>query len=81
MVLDGIQPIMTCLPTVASAAPVTTNTETVPLQVNAKANSKYFCLSTLEEVEEAIRKHTEETYSHFVVAKKTKAYGTSGKRL
>ena len=38
--------------------------------------SKYFCVSTSAEVEELIRTHTEDTFSHFVVAKKTKAYGS-----
>ena len=50
-------------------------------EVNKEKESKYFCVSTLDEVEDTIRKHAEDTYSHFVVAKKTKAYGTSGQNL
>lgn len=65
MVLATIQQISSLTPSMVP------NTN---LQLEVK-NPKYFCLSTTEEVEEAIRKHTEETFSHFVVAKKTKAYG------
>jgi len=42
-----------------------------------KVKSKYVCMSTLGDMEEAIRTHSEETFSHFVVAKKTKAYGST----
>lgn len=42
---------------------------------------KYFCVATLEEVEETIRRHSEETFSHFVVAKKTKAFGSPGEQF
>ena len=43
-----------------------------------KTTCQYFCVPTLEELEERIRKHSEETFSHFVVAKKTKDFGTPG---
>ena len=41
---------------------------------------KYICVGTLKEVEDEIRRHSEETFSHFVVAKKTKGFGKTGKR-
>ena len=43
-----------------------------------KTTCQYFCVGTLEELEEKIRKHSEETFSHFVVAKKTKGFGAIG---
>jgi len=46
-----------------------------------KPACRYFSVATHEEVEETIRKHSLETYSHFVVAKKTKAFGSSGMML
>lgn len=39
---------------------------------------KYIYVGTLKEVEDEIRRHSEETFSHFVVAKKTKGFGKTG---
>lgn len=39
---------------------------------------RYICVGTLKEVEDEIRRHSEETFSHFVVAKKTKGFGKTG---
>lgn len=38
----------------------------------------YFFSDSVEEVEEIIRQHSEDTFAHFVVAKKTKGYGAAG---
>ena len=61
------------------------NFESVPVEIPhvdyQKANKptcQYFCVGTLDELEEKIRKHSEETFSHFVVAKKTKGFGATG---
>ena len=60
------------------------NFESVPVEIpqvdyqKAKPTCQYFCVGTLEELEEKIRKHSEETFSHFVVAKKTKGFGATG---
>lgn len=44
----------------------------------SKLFPKYIYVGTLKEVEDEIRRHSEETFSHFVVAKKTKGFGKTG---
>ena len=76
MVFATIQPVSSI-----SSALTCQNLQSQPASDPARSSGKYFCVATLEEVEETIRKHTEDTYSHFVVAKKTKSYGSSGKLI
>ncbi|XP_065649898.1 uncharacterized protein LOC101235563 isoform X3 [Hydra vulgaris] len=54
------------------------STLVIPSPILSSSNKgNYFCVSTEKEVEDIIRIHTQDTYSHFVVAKKTKAYGST----
>ena len=47
----------------------------------ARLFPKYICVGTQKEVEDEIRRHSEETFSNFVVAKKTKAFGRNGNKI